>query len=169
MSGPVHLWAVGYDDLDRAQRVRDLIVSMADHDQCLRLLEIALLVRSPDGSLTFNGKPFPAAKRSLGQGILAILAAFSLAVPLLSDDAVARTFDSSLPASSTPAISREFKDEIITMLRPGTAALLVLDIAENMDMILPRLRGLGGTILKTNVDLERANLIQSSLAEKPIE
>jgi hypothetical protein len=33
-----------------------------------------------------------------------------------------------------------------------------------MDVILGAIRGLGGTVLKTNVDLERAQLIQSTLA-----
>jgi uncharacterized membrane protein len=34
-----------------------------------------------------------------------------------------------------------------------------------MDVILHAIRGLGGTVLKTNVDLERARLIQSTLQE----
>jgi hypothetical protein len=33
-----------------------------------------------------------------------------------------------------------------------------------MDTILKAIRGLGGTVLKTNVDLARAELIQSTLA-----
>jgi uncharacterized membrane protein len=33
-----------------------------------------------------------------------------------------------------------------------------------MDVILHKIRGLGGTVLKTNVDTERAQLIQSTLA-----
>jgi len=36
-----------------------------------------------------------------------------------------------------------------------------------MDVILYRIRGLGGTVLKTNVDLERAQLIQSTLSAAP--
>jgi uncharacterized membrane protein len=52
------------------------------------------------------------------------------------------------------------------MIRPGTSALLVLDVAENLNAIRGRLQGLGGRILKTNVDIERANLIQSTLARK---
>jgi uncharacterized membrane protein len=36
-----------------------------------------------------------------------------------------------------------------------------------MDVILHKIRGLGGTVLKTNVDLERAQLIQSALAAPP--
>jgi hypothetical protein len=35
-----------------------------------------------------------------------------------------------------------------------------------MHAILPAIRGLGGTVLKTNVDLERAKLIQCTLAAK---
>jgi hypothetical protein len=33
-----------------------------------------------------------------------------------------------------------------------------------MDVILHAIRGLGGTVLKTNVDVERAKLIQATLA-----
>jgi hypothetical protein len=33
-----------------------------------------------------------------------------------------------------------------------------------MDAILRGIRGMGGTVLKTNVDLERAKLIQATLS-----
>ena len=36
-----------------------------------------------------------------------------------------------------------------------------------MDVILYRIRGLGGTVLKTTVDLTRAKLIQATLAAAP--
>jgi uncharacterized membrane protein len=49
------------------------------------------------------------------------------------------------------------------MMRPGTSALFLLDQEGNLDGILHRIRGLGGTVLKTNVDLDRAKLIQSTL------
>ena len=49
-------------------------------------------------------------------------------------------------------------------MKPGTSAIFVLDDEGDMDVILHRIRGLGGTVLKTNVDLERARLIQSTLA-----
>jgi len=50
------------------------------------------------------------------------------------------------------------------LMKPGTSAIFVLDDEGDMDVILHRIRGLGGTVLKTNVDLERARLIQSTLA-----
>jgi uncharacterized membrane protein len=55
------------------------------------------------------------------------------------------------------------------IMQPGTSALFVLDDQGDMDVILHSIRGLGGTILKTNVDLEGARLIQSALTAAPDE
>jgi uncharacterized membrane protein len=168
MTSSAHLWAVGYDDINRASHVKEIIVSLASPEHSLQLLDIAALVRSLNGSLLFNGKPFPAANHPSLYGTLGLLAGFALAVPLLSDEAVNRLFDSSVEeVAITVGIDDKFKQEITSMMRPGTSALLVLDVAENMNVILSRLKGLGGTILKSNVDIERVNLIQSTLAEKP--
>jgi uncharacterized membrane protein len=49
-------------------------------------------------------------------------------------------------------------------MKPGTSALFVLDHEGDMEMILHAIQGLGGTVLKTNVDVKRAELIQSTLA-----
>lgn len=166
MTGSAHLWAVGYDDEDRAAQVRNVIVSMTAAENSLRLLDIAVLVQSLDGSLELDGRPFPPGLHARPYGTLGFLAGFALAVPLLSDEAVARTFDSTVSElSHSVGIGETFRREIGSMMRPGTSALLVLDIAQNMSAILSRLRGIGGTILKSNVDIERANLIQSTLAE----
>jgi uncharacterized membrane protein len=167
--GSAHLWAIGYDDKNRAIQLRNVIVSLAGPEHSLRLLEIAVLVRSPDGSLIFNGKPFAADNHLVRGGILGLLAGFALAVPLLTDEAVARLFDSPLSQiQESVGINDQFKEEIASMLRPGTCAVLVLDVAENLNAILSRLRGMGGTILKSNVDLQRAHMIQSTLAQKTI-
>ena len=48
-------------------------------------------------------------------------------------------------------------------MKPGSSALFALDEAGDMEVILHTIKGLGGTVLKTNVDLERAKLIQSNL------
>jgi uncharacterized membrane protein len=53
------------------------------------------------------------------------------------------------------------------LMKPGTSALFVLDQEGEMAAILEGIRGLGGTVVKTNVDLERARLIQSTLAAAP--
>jgi len=49
-------------------------------------------------------------------------------------------------------------------MKPGTSALFVLNDEGDVDVILHKIRGLGGTVLKNNVDVEHAKLIQSTLA-----
>ena len=45
--------------------------------------------------------------------------------------------------------------------------MFVLEAEGDMEVILDTIRGLGGTVLKTNVDVDRARLIQSMLAGAP--
>ena len=66
--------------------------------------------------------------------------------------------------SASVVIGDDFVREVKELMKPGTSAIFVLDDEGDMDVILHRIRGLGGTVLKTNVDLERARLIQSTLA-----
>ena len=54
--------------------------------------------------------------------------------------------------------------EVQGLMKPGTSVLFVLDSEGDMDVILHAIRGLGGTVLKTNVDVERVRLIQATLA-----
>lgn len=48
-------------------------------------------------------------------------------------------------------------------MKPGTSVLFVLDDAD-MEVVLHTIQGLGGTVLKTNVNLDRAKLIQLTAA-----
>ena len=66
--------------------------------------------------------------------------------------------------TAAAGIDVEFIDEVEKMMKPGSSALFVLDDVGDMEIILHEIQGLGGTVLKTNVDQERAKLIQSTLA-----
>ena len=50
------------------------------------------------------------------------------------------------------------------LIEPGSSVLFVLDREGNMQSLLQSIKGLGGKVLKTTVDLAHAQLIQSSLA-----
>jgi uncharacterized membrane protein len=69
-----------------------------------------------------------------------------------------------LAFAAQAGVSASFIQEVEKLMRPGTSAIFVLDEAADMDVTLHAIHGLGGTVLKTNVDLERARLIQSTLA-----
>src|SRR5438874_366158 len=83
MTGIGNLWAIGYDDVARADQVRNEITRLGWDTQGYLLLEdVAVVVRHPDGSFTFDRKRFPAAANILGCTAVGFLAGLVLAAPL---------------------------------------------------------------------------------------
>jgi uncharacterized membrane protein len=165
MTADAHLWALGYDDLGRAEQVRDVITRLGWEQHHLILEDVALVVRHPDGSFTLNEKPFPAVTNILTCAAVGFLAGLVVAAPLTGAAIGALTGGVGTTAAAASAgIDKEFILNVAGLMKPGTCALFVLDSEGDMEVILHGIRGLGGTVLKTNVDLERAKLIQSTLA-----
>jgi uncharacterized membrane protein len=168
MTSTAHLWAIGYDDMVRANQVRDEIVELGwgagKAGKYLLLEDIAVVVRHPDGSFTFDGRPFLGLTNVLVCTGVGFLAGLVLAAPLTGATIGALLGSAGTAAAKHPGMSEAFIREVEAMIKPGTSALFILDEEVNMEVILHKIRGLGGTVLKTNVDLERAKLIQSTLA-----
>src|SRR5262249_52099591 len=159
-----HLWAIGYDDPDRANQVRSVITRLGWKESYLDLADVAVVVRHRDGSFTLDPEPFPAATNLLGSTPVGFLAGLVLAASLAGAavGAMLGAAGSGVAAASV-GIGGDFVREVEGMMKPGTSALFVLDSVGDMDVILHEIRGLGGTVLKTNVDAERAKLIQTTL------
>jgi uncharacterized membrane protein len=164
MTDAAHLWAVGFDEMERADQVRKLFVGLSDK-QDLILLDSVVVVRYLDGLLTLDGEPFVTVNDLDRHNFASFLAGLALFAPPLTS-AAAGTLQRSTHAVTTAAvgISDDFVSEVERQIKPGTSALFVLDQAGDLDAILQKIRGLGGTVLKTSVDLERAKLIQATLA-----
>jgi uncharacterized membrane protein len=92
------------------------------------------------------------------------LAGLVLAAPLTGASIGALLGSAGTAAATHAGISNDFIRDVEALMRPGTSALFVLDDVGEMDVILHTIQGLGGTVVKTNVDPERAKLIQSTLA-----
>jgi len=150
--------------MGRANQVRDEIISLGWHKHYLILDDVAVVVRHPDGSFTLNREAFPAASNVLGCSVVGFLAGLVLGAPLSGATIGAMVGGAGTAISASVVIGDDFVREVKELMKPGTSAIFVLDDEGDMDVILHRIRGLGGTVLKTNVDLERARLIQSTLA-----
>jgi uncharacterized membrane protein len=168
MTTAAHLWAIGYDDMARAEQVRDEIVELGwgsgRAGKYLILNDIAVIVRHPNGSFTFDRRPFSGLVNILACASAGLLAGLVSATPLTG-----ATIGTILGGAGTAAvkhacISDDFVRDVRAMMKPGTSALFVLDDVADMEVILDRIRGLGGTVLKTNVNLERAKLVQATLS-----
>src|SRR5262245_27314050 len=169
MTTAAHLWAIGFDDMTRADQVRDEITELGwgagRAAKYLMLLDLAVVVRHPDGSFTFDRKPFSGVANVLACTGVGFLAGLVLAAPLVGATIGALVGSTGAAAASSHlGISEDFIRDAETLMKPGTSALFVLDDAGDMELILHKIRGFGGTVLRTNVDLERAKLIQSTLA-----
>jgi uncharacterized membrane protein len=169
MTTGAHLWAIGYDDIARADQVRGKISNLGwgngGAGKYLFLDDIAVVVRHSDGTFTFDRKPFPVAANFLGSTAVGFLAGLVLAAPLAGAAVGALLGGAGTAAMAAKAgIRDEFVREVERLMRPGTSALFVLDDAGDMEVILYAIQGLGGTVLRTNVDKEQTKLIQSALA-----
>jgi uncharacterized membrane protein len=168
MTSTKHLWAVGYDDMARADQVRDDIVRLGWVENTLLLEDVAVVVRHPDGSFTLDRERFPAASNILGASAVGFLAGLVLGAPMVGAAIGAMVGGAGTAMSVTSTgIAADFVTQAQSLMRPGTSALFVLDSSGDMEAILHGIRGLGGTVLKTNVDAERARMIQSTLAAAP--
>jgi uncharacterized membrane protein len=125
-------------------------------------------VRHADGTFTFNHEAFPVLNNVLACSAVGFLAGLVVAAPLAG--AAVGAFVSGLGsvAVRSVGINDDFVRQVEALMKPGTSALFVLDDEGDMDVILHRIRGLGGTVVKTNVGVERAKLIQSILAAAPV-
>ena len=166
--GTGHLWAIGYADMERAGQVRDEITRLGWAEPYLILSDVAVVVRHPDGSFTLDREPFPAVPNIPGCTAVGFIAGLVLAAPLVGAAVGALLGGAgSGVAASTVGIGDDFVREIEGMMKPGTSVLFVLDHEGDMDVILHRIQGLGGTVLRTNVDVKRAKLIQATLSGAP--
>jgi uncharacterized membrane protein len=157
--------------MGRADQVRDEIAELGwgagRAAKYLILEDIAVVVRQPDGSFTFDRKPFHGITNILACTSAGFLAGLVLATPLTGATLGALLGSAGTVVGSHAGISEAFVRDVEAMMKPGTSALFVLDNEADMEVILDKLRGLGGTVLKTNVDVDRAKLIQSTLAAAP--
>src|SRR5262245_58369735 len=123
-----HLWAVGFDDVARAEQVRDIVAGLArDPGQAgkyLLLEDIAVVVRHLDGSFTFDRKPFPGVENILGCSLVGFLAGLVVAAPLTGATVGAVLGGVGTAASAAAAgISKDFIHEVERMMKPGSSAL----------------------------------------------
>jgi len=149
--------------MERAAEVRAEILNLGAR-HCLIVLDTAVAVCYPDGIVTLDGERFLGNISGRPHTIASFIAAIALGVPPLTEAVVGARARNPSPVSDNVGIDETFVSEVERLLRPGTSALFVLDQEGDMDAVLHGIRGLGGTVLKTTVDLERAKLIQATLA-----
>jgi uncharacterized membrane protein len=168
-SHEAHLWAIAYNEPNQAERARAEVTTLAGAGRHLRLFDVAILSRTADGSFTLDRKPFPVTSNVLAGGTLGFLAGLALASPMTSAAIGALLGSDAQTVANAVGVEDPFIQDVERLMKPGTTAMLVLDDQGDLEAILHAIRGLGGTVLKTNVNLERAKLIQATLSAEPVQ
>ena len=126
-----NLWAIGYDDVGRANQIDDEIISLGWHKHYLILDDVAVVVRHPDGSFTLNREKFPAAANILGCSVVGLLAGLVVGVPI-TGATIGAMVGGSVAVLASAGIGEDFIKDVERLMKPGTAALFVLDDEGNM-------------------------------------
>src|SRR4030095_12089686 len=114
-----HLWAIGYDDMQRAEQVRDEITRIGWDEHYLLLSDVAGVVRHPDGSLTVDREPFPAVANILGCSAVGFLAGLVVAAPLAGAAIGAVVGGAGSAAAAGVGISDDFIRDVEAMMKRG--------------------------------------------------
>lgn len=165
--GDLNLWAIGYDDPKRAQEVRAELLRVEDLHG-LHVHDAIVVTRLQDGSFTLQrDEPPSTSKGVLGFGVLGFIIGMVVLEPL-AGAAIGTALGSLIVTSANQlGVGDDFLNEVKQLMKPGTSALFALTTTTNVEAVAHRIRGLGGTVLKTNVDPELAELVQKSLSSSP--
>ena len=163
-STTAHLWAIGYEDVCQARQARDVVNELGSPPTPLLLLDTLIVVRNSDGAYTLDPEPQHICANTAAGGILGALVGWILSVPALVAAVGALVAYAASLVGCGALIDKKFVEDVKTMMKPGTSALFVLDDVGDIEVILHRIRGVGGTVLKTNVDAEQLRLVQSALS-----
>jgi uncharacterized membrane protein len=155
------LWVIGYDQVDRAGQVRDQLWKI-EEARLLVIEDMVVAVRPPDGPLKLHHELHPILEAILRGSLMGFLVGLLVLRPL-AGAAVGALLTAAILGLKRPGISRAVVREVGAATRPGTSTLFLLDRAKDLDDLLPRLRGFGGKVLKTNVDLHAAQRMQEAL------
>src|SRR5690348_12025514 len=86
MTTTAHLWAIGYDDMEQADKAREAITQLGwgpgQGGRYIILLDVAVVVRPLDGTFTLDRKPFPGVANILACSAVGFLAGLAVAAPL---------------------------------------------------------------------------------------
>ncbi len=123
MTTAAHLWAIGYDEMDRACQVLDEISGLAwspgQAGRYLNLMDIAVVLRHPDGSFAIDRKPFPGVANIFACTGVGFLVGLLLAAPLTGATIGALMGSAGTAAATHAGISEEFIRDVETLMKPA--------------------------------------------------
>jgi uncharacterized membrane protein len=165
------LWAIGYDAVGRADKVWHELAKL-EAEGLLRIKDLAVAARKPDGAFEVRHEVRASADAIAGGGVVGFLVGLMLLEPLLGPAGVlaallgplaGTVLGSAAGALVAAGVSDDFIRQVEGVMKPGSSALFLLASTDDLDRLLPRLHGLGGKVLRSSVDVNKARELQAAL------
>jgi uncharacterized membrane protein len=161
--GDLNLWALGYDEPARAKEVRAEILRV-ESIYGLHVHDAIVVRRLQDGSFTMEREDSPSVSAGiLGTGFLGMLVGLVVLQPM-AGAAIGATLGGLTVASARQiVVDQAFLNDVKELIKPGTSALFLLTKTDHPEAVLRDIRGLGGIVLRTDVNADLARQVQESL------
>ena len=157
------LIAIAFRTEAKAEEVRQKLLAM-QKEYLIQLDDAVVAVKDSEGQIklhqTINTTAVGAVSGAFWGSLIGLIFLMPLAGAALG--AASGTLSGYL---TDLGINDEWMKETAAAVRPGTAALFVLVRKVTADKVLDRLKGEGGTVLKTSLDHTKEAALQAALAE----
>ncbi|RFU38054.1 DUF1269 domain-containing protein [Actinomadura logoneensis] len=159
------LVAIAYDDVETAERVRDLVGEL----QMRHVIEVAdavVVERREDGKIKLHQSLNTVAGGAAGGALWGGLIGLLFLQPLLGA-AIGGATGAAVGAVTDLGINDEFMRRLGEGLRPGAAAVFLLVKKTTPDKVLPELAQFGGQVIQTSLSEELEEQLRDALQRQP--
>ena len=146
----------------KAEEVRQKLLAM-QKEYLIELGDAVIAVKDVNGNIKLNQLLNTTAAGAVGGAFWGSLIGLIFLMPLAG--AALGAASGTLGGYLTDVGINEWMKETAAAVQPGTAALFVLVRKVTADKVLDRLKGEGGTVLKTSLDHTKEAALQAALAE----
>jgi uncharacterized membrane protein len=157
------LIVIGYPDKDTALAAAGDVGEMSK-EYLIKLEKVAVIWREPDGKVKSEIPHGIVAAGTLGGMFWGMLIGLLFLVPI-GGMIVGGAMGALMGKASDLGIKKEFQTDVQELVKPGTAALMMVVSQWTEDRVLPQLQTHGGTVLRTSLSVEDEEELASKLAE----
>jgi uncharacterized membrane protein len=158
------LVVIVYPSDERAEEVREKLLRL-QREYLIELEDAVIAVKTASGKIRLNQLVSTTAIGALSGSLWGLLIGAIFLMPVLGA-AVGAASGALGGALSDIGVDDGFMKELAANLQPGNAALFLLIRRMTTDKVLEAIRGTGGTVIRTSLDLSKEQALREALASE---
>ena len=156
------LVVIAFPTEEKAEQVRQKLLAM-QKDYLIEMGDAVIAVKDTSGRIRLNQLINTTAAGAVSGGFWGALIGLIFLMPL-AGAALGAASGAAAGALTDVGIDDKWIKEVAAAIQPGMAALFVLVRKVTADKVLERLKGEGGTVLKTSLDHTKEAALQAALS-----